>query len=68
MKRFEVGKRYNDGAGCVEIVKRTEKTVTVVTIQHAERFNERKSEPKTAKINNWDFGEVIFYNCYEFHA
>lgn len=68
MRNFEIGKRYVDGAGCVEITKRTAKTITFVTIQHAGRFNERKSEPKTAKINSWNLSEVFFYSCYEFHA
>lgn len=68
MRKFEIGKRYIDGAGCVEVVKRTAKTITFVAIQHAGKFNERKSETKTAKLNNWKTEEVFFCNCYEFHA
>ena len=68
MRTFEVGKRYNDGAMVFEITARTEKTIKVITIQHAGRFNERKSEEKKARINKWENREVFFYNYYQIEA
>ena len=62
MKEFEVGKRYEALSGSVlpfEIIKRTAKRITFVTVQHAGRHNESKSEPKTATIKNWQSGEVF---------
>ena len=53
MRKFEVGKRYNDGAATFEIVARTEKTIKFVMIQHAGRSNERKMNEKIAKISDW---------------
>lgn len=60
--KFEVSKRYEATSGSVlsfEIVKRTAKRVTFVEVQHAGRYNECKSEPKTATIKNWLNGEVF---------
>jgi hypothetical protein len=65
--KFEVGKRYKDISGdgvAYEIIKRTAKTVTFVTIQHEGRSNERTSEQKRARICNWEQGEV-FCNSYD---
>lgn len=62
MKKFEVGKRYEAMSGSVlpfEIVARTAKRITYVEVDHAGRYNERKSEPKTATIKNWQSGEVF---------
>ena len=62
MKEFEVGKRYEALSGSVlpfEIIKRTAKRITFVTVQHAGKYNESKSEPKTATIKNWQSGEVF---------
>ena len=62
MKEFEVGKRHEALSGSVlpfEIIKRTAKRITFVTVQHAGRYNESKSEPKTATIKNWQSGEVF---------
>lgn len=64
MNKFEVGKRYNDGSVVFEIVARTNKTVTFVRVQHANRFNERKSEEKKATIKIWNTGEVFTSNDY----
>lgn len=61
--KFEINKRYKAMSGSVdtfEIIKRTEKRITFVKVQHAGRYNERKSEPKTTTIKNWDQGEVFF--------
>ena len=54
MRKFEVGKRNNDGAATFEIVARTEKTIKFVMIQHAGRSNERKMNEKQAKISEWE--------------
>ena len=62
MAKFEVGKRYKALSGSVlpfEIIKRTAKRITFVTVQHAGKYNESKSEPKTATIKNWQSGEVF---------
>ena len=66
MTKFEVGKRYEALSGSVlpfEIIKRTAKRITFVTVQHAGRYNESKSEPKTVAIRNWKTGEA-FYTRY----
>ena len=66
MAKFEVGKRYEALNGSVlpfEIIKRTAKRITFVTVQHAGKYNESKSEPKTATIKNWQSGEA-FYTQY----
>ena len=65
MRKFEIGKRYRDGAMTFEITGRTAKTVRFVMIQHTGRFNERKGDEKRAKVNNWDGREVFFTNCYQ---
>ena len=60
--KFEVNKRYEAISGSTltfEIVKRAGNRVTYVEVQHAGRYNERKSEPKTAKIMNWENREVF---------
>ena len=60
--KFEVNKRYEALSGSVltfEIIKRTAKRVTYVEIDHTGRYNERKSEPKTATIKIWSKGEVF---------
>lgn len=59
MKKFEVGKRYNDGALTFEITGRTDKTIKFVEIQHAGRANEKKSTEKKAKILDWIEREVF---------
>lgn len=68
MKKFEVGKKYYDGTEVAEIIKRTEKTISYVIIQHEGKINERKSEVKKKKIYNWETEEVFYSNCFEFHA
>ena len=68
MKKFKVGKRYTDGAMTFEITGRTEKTVKFVEIQHAGRCNERKSEEKRTKVQNWPNREVFFAGCHEVEA
>ena len=68
MRKFEIGKRYRDGAMTFEITGRTAKTVRFVMIQHTGRFNERKGDEKRAKVNNWDGREVFFTNCYQVEA
>ena len=68
MSKFEVGKRYNDGAAVFEVVARTAKTIKFVMVQHAGRENERKSEEKKAKINVWGDKEVFVTNIYTVEA
>ena len=68
MRKFEVGKRYNDGAATFEIVARTEKTIKFVMVQHAGRSNERKMNEKKAKISEWEGREVFVTNCYTVEA
>lgn len=66
MFNFEVGKRYEAMSGSplvFEVVKRTTKRITYVEIQHEGRYNEYKSEPKTASVKMWEKGEV-FYTSY----
>ena len=60
MRTFEAGKRYGENAVVFEIIKRTAKTITFSAIQHAGRFNERRSEEKTVKIRNWGDREVFY--------
>ena len=60
MKKFEIGNRYYESGLTFEITGRTEKTIKFVKVQHAGRFNERKSEEKKTKIFNWDTREVFF--------
>ena len=62
MRKFEVGKMYGEHAVNFEIVGRTNKTVSFVKVQHAGRFNEKKSEVKKAKIFDWETREVFFSN------
>ena len=59
MRTFEVGKRYTDGSAIFEIVARTAKTIKFVRVQHAGRFNERKSEEKKPIFR---FGENAKYS------
>ena len=68
MRKFEVGKRYTDGAMTFEVVSRTSKTIKFVMIQHEGKLNERKGLEKKAKINNWEDREVFFSNCYQVEA
>lgn len=68
MKKFEIGKRYAEGGVTFEVLSRTAKTVKLALIQHAGRFNEKVTDIKSRKVNNWDTEEVVFWGCYEIHA
>ena len=68
MKKFEVGKRYNNGGMTFEIISRTAKTAKVAYIQHAGRSNEKVTSVKNKKIENWETEEVIFCEPYEIRA
>lgn len=68
MKKFEVGKKYRDGAMVFEILERTEKTAKVAYIQHAGRSNEKVTSIKRKKINKWEHTEMIFCDPYEIMA
>ena len=60
MRKFEVGKRYKDGAMTIEVLKRTAKTLTVAIIAHAGRANEKVRETKKCKVNNSGTEEEYF--------
>ena len=62
MRKFEVGKMYGEHAVKFEIVGRTDKTVSFVKVQHAGRFNDRKSEVRKQKVFDWETREVFFSN------
>ena len=62
MKKFEVGKIYGEHSVKFEIVGRTNKFISFVKVQHAGRYNERKSEVKRTKIVDWETKEVFFVN------
>lgn len=68
MKRFEVGKIYGEKAIKYEVVNRTAKTLTFVSIVHFGRYNEKRSEMKKAKIHDWDSREVFFVNSHTIEA
>lgn len=68
MKKFEVGKRYEDGALTFEIISRTATRANVAIILHEGRANEKVREIKNIKLHVWPDGEVFFHNCYEVHA
>lgn len=72
MKRFEIGQRIDKGGVVFEITGRTKKTVKFVEIQHAGRFNERRSEEKKKKkkkkIFEWPEREIFFVSPYEVEA
>lgn len=60
MRQFEAGKRYGENAVVFEIIKRTAKTITFAAIQHPGRYNEKRSETKTARVQDWGDREVFF--------
>lgn len=68
MKRFEIGQRIDKGGVVFEITGRTKKTVKFVEIQHAGRFNERRSGEKKKKIFEWPEREIFFVSPYEVEA
>ena len=68
MKKFEVGKIYGEKAVKYEVVNRTAKTLTFVSIAHYGRYNERRSEEKKAKIHDWDGREVFYVSDYTIEA
>lgn len=59
MKKFEVGNRYYESGLTYEITGRTAKTVKYVAIQHAGKFNEKRSEERKAKVHEWTNGEAF---------
>lgn len=71
MRTFEIGKRYNtDKAIAFEVIKRTAKFVTVVEIQHAGRYNEKRGEEK--KVKTYEYPkkncEMFWLSHYEVEA
>lgn len=59
MKRFEVNSAYYESGVTFLITGRTEKFVKYVEVQHAGRFNERRSEEKRATLKIWNDREVL---------
>ena len=62
MTKFEVIKRYSeygDDWRRYEIISRQGNTIIYTKIQHTGRCNEIKSEPKKAKIKQWEKGEIF---------
>ena len=60
---FEVGKRYaTDGSDWkqFEVVSRKNDSITYVKIQHTNCYNEKRGEPKKAKVKQWQKGEIFF--------
>lgn len=64
MEKFEIGKRYKSSNNTVfEVIKRTAKRVTFVTVYHSGNYNEHKGEEHYTKtIKNWAFGEIVFFD------
>ena len=59
---FEVGKRYAiDGSDWkqFEVVSRKNDSITYIKIQHTGCYNEKRGEPKKAKIKQWQKGEIF---------
>ena len=59
---FEIGNRYaEDGSDWkqYEIISRQGNSITYVQILHTERYNEKRSEQKKAKVKQWKKGEVF---------
>ena len=59
MKKFEVNSSYYESGLTFLITGRTEKVVKYVEVQHAGRFNERRSEEKRATLRIWNDKEVL---------
>ena len=59
MKKFEINKKYYESGLTFLVTGRTAKTIKYVELQHAGRFNEKRSEEKKAAIKNWDDREVL---------
>lgn len=59
MRRFEVNHSYYESGLTFLITGRTAKIIKYVEVQHAGRFNERRSKEKKAAIKNWDDREVL---------
>lgn len=68
MKKFEIGKRYEDGAITFEVIARTAKTITVNVIQHAGKVNEKVTSEKKTRVFDWDDREYANIGCYEILA
>lgn len=68
MRKFEIGKTYRTGSYVFEVLKRTNKTVRVIQIQHEGRSNERRYDERTCKIQDWGDREVFFAKDVTFEA
>ncbi|MBP3543723.1 MAG: hypothetical protein J6J86_05810 [Lachnospiraceae bacterium] len=54
MRKFEVGKKYRVAGMVFEVLSRTEKNAKLALIQHEGKFNEKVTDIKRVKINNWE--------------
>lgn len=68
MRRFEINKTYYESGHTFLITGRTAKTIKYVELQHAGRFNERRSEEKKAAIKDWGDREVFMVSCWLIEA
>lgn len=68
MRKFEIGKRYSEGGMTIEVVSRTEKTITFAVVLHAGCANEKVRETKKKRIQNFGKGEAIWMSPYEIEA
>nr|DAJ08170.1 MAG TPA: hypothetical protein [Caudoviricetes sp.] len=59
MKKFEVNSSYYESGLTFLITGRTEKAVKYVEVQHAGRFNERRSKEKRATLRIWNDKEIL---------
>ena len=65
MRTFEVGKFYEYGAIVYKVIARSAKFVTVEELQHFGSYNERVTDTKRLKVNNWE-GREVFFDNYNF--
>ncbi|MCC8013808.1 MAG: hypothetical protein LIO87_01305 [Eubacterium sp.] len=63
--KFETGNIYNYGWRAIEIIKKTPKTITYSVIDHYGNFNERRTEPKRAKLLSHTYTERFMADGYE---
>jgi hypothetical protein len=60
MKKFEVGYIYGEHAQKFEVIKRTAKFLTIVSVQHIGHTNECRFDERRIKIAPWGNEEAIF--------
>ena len=60
MKKFKVGYIYGEHAQKFEVIKRTAKFLTIVSVQHIGHTNERRFDERRIKVAPWGNEEAIF--------